>query len=101
MPWEQFMKKARSISSSTQSTSVKNSSARANSFAFRSTAAEAIRFARPPHDAHHEGLVARPLLIFARCCSSSACLLSVGLHGLTQRRKNTLPDFIPVEIDPP
>ena len=42
-----------------------------------------------------------PLLIFARCCSSSACLLSVGLHGLTQRRKNTLPDFIPVEIDPP
>jgi hypothetical protein len=44
---------------------------------------------------------ARPLLIFSRCCSSSACLLSVGLHGLTQRRKNTLPDFIPVEIDPP
>jgi hypothetical protein len=43
----------------------------------------------------------RPLLIFARCCSSSACVLSVGLHGLTQRRKNTLPDFIPVEIDPP
>jgi Polyphosphate kinase 2 (PPK2) len=42
----------------------------------------------------------RPLVIFAGCCSSSACLLSVGLHGLTERGKKQIPDFIPVKINP-
>src|SRR6516165_6365440 len=53
------------------------------------------------HDADHEEFGdggARPLLTFARR-RSSACLLSAGLHGLTQRRKNTVLQFIPVKID--
>src|SRR5262249_54193206 len=45
-------------------------------------------------------VTARLLSIVARRWSSSRCLLSVCLHGLTHRRKNTVADFIVVEIDP-
>jgi len=45
-------------------------------------------------------MVAASLINLGQVSQQFSVLFSVRLHGLTQRRENTVLQFIPVEIDP-